>query len=478
MKKLIALLLALFLLPCFALAEDGFMSFTFGTENPTETLTYRGNIIPSDLLEHLLEDNPDLQLRFLDDYVSASAVVQALTNHDATVDVYKIPADYVYSRILDKGLAADLSGSDILTADVEAMDPRIRDLLTDSEGHLRAYPAEMSMQRWYISEGLWRLIYGDEPLPTTIEELLTAWLQWETIYADDYPQVAFLEGFTYTEWCKRLIEYYAMQYEQPGEYLDLNAPALKKALELLGQINDARLKNNRATTDADYMEGWAEAAPIISLGMGEQVMQTFWAYDTGIDPNLYGVDWTKMSVLPLTFAEGDPLKYHGAMYVYIVNPYSEHQEMARQFIEHAIYLESDPYTAYATHPQLTEPVEDPDHERWVSIWREDKERIEAALATAEPADIPDLEEELKFTTFQLEQTENNRWLISSEDMENYRAISDKIDFHTKSLFVGSRNDAVAVIRELCARYCAGSIGMDGFLNELSGRLAMMIQENQ
>lgn len=478
MKKIFALLLTLLLLPCWALAEDDFMAFTFGAENPTETLTYRGNILPSDLHKHLLADNPDLQLKFIDDYVSASAVIQALTNRDASVDVYKIPADYVYSRILVKKLAADLSVSEVLSADAQAMDPRILELLTDDEGHLRAYPADISLRRWYISDGLWQLIWGDKPVPTTIEELLTAWLDWETNYADDYPQVEYIEGFTYTAWCRRLVELYAMQYEQPGEYLDLNAPALRTALKLLGQINDARRRANRATTNEDYMEGWAEVAPIITLGMGEQALETFWAFDSGIDPNLYGVEWSKLSVLPLTFAEGDPLKYHAAMYVYVINPYSEHFDMALQFIEHATYLESDPYVAYATHPRLTEPVEDPNNERWVAIYREEKERIEAELATAEPADIPELEDDLTRAAYQLELVEKNRWLISSEDMEAYRAISNQLDFHTQSLFVDSRNEAQTVISELCARYCAGNIGLDAFLNELSGRLAMMIQENQ
>lgn len=475
MKRFIALLLALFLLPCWALAE---MTFTFGAENPTETLTFCGGTIPFDVRNKLLEDNPGLQIKFIDDYIGASDVVQALTNHDSTVDVYEIPADYVYARILDKKLAADLSVSEVLTADAQTMDSRILGLLTDDEGHLRAYPASMSMQRWTISEGLWRLIWGDEPLPTTIEALLTAWLDWETNYADDYPQMEFLEGFTYTEWCRRLIEFYAMQYEQPGEYLDLNAPALKTALELLGKINDVRRRNNRATTGADYAEGWAETAPIISLGMGEQIMESYWSFDSGIDPYLYDVDWTRLSVLPLTFAEGDPLKYHASMDVYVINPYSEHQEMALKFIECATYLESSPYVAYAIHPQLTEPIENPNHERWVTIFREELERIESALAAAEPADVPELQDELTRATFQLEQLEKGRWLISTEDMEAYRAISDQLDFHTRSFFVGSRNEAAAVIRELCERYCAGSMSMDVFLDELAGRLSMMIQENQ
>ena len=475
MKKFLALLMAMLLLPCWALAD---MGFTFGAEDPMEILTYCGNLIPHDAMDKLLENDPDLQIRYIDDYIGASAVVQALTNHDAAVDVYRIPADYVYARMMDKRLAADLSVSEILSADAQAMDPRILELLTDEEGRLRAYPAEISIQRWYVSEGLWHLVWGDEPIPTTVEALLNAWLDWETNYADDYPEVAFLEGFTYTEWCRRLVELYALQYEQPGEYLDLNAPALRTALDLLDQINDVRRRANRATTNEDYEDGWMEYAPIFTRGMGEQVMESYWNFDSGIDPHLYGVEWTKLSPLPLTFAEGDPLKYHGSMEVYVVNPYSEHQETALKFIEYATYLESDPYIAYATHPHLTEPVEDPSHERWVTSFREEVARIEAELTTAEPADIPELRDQMTLASFSLEQAEENRWLISTEDMEAYRAISDQIDYHTRSFFVGSRNEAATVIRELCSRYCAGSMSMDGFLKELSNRLSMMIQENQ
>lgn len=476
MKKLIAMLLALLLLPCCSLADE-FMSFTFGPDDAAETLVISGSI--SSEMKNLFQDAcPDVALTVRYDNLSTDAIVQALTNHDSTVDVYEMQADYVFTRMLEKGLAANLSASEVLSVDAQLMDPAILSLLTDKDGLLRAYPSEMRLQRWYISEGLWHAVWGDEPLPTTMEALLTAWLDWEKNHAADYPEVDFIEGFIYDQWCELLIEQYAMQYEQPGQSLDLNAPALRHALELLAEINEARLQAGRFTTREDYNDGWMETAPIISRGMGEQVMQTFSVFDTGLSPELYGADWTHRSVLPLTFAAGDPLKFHATMNVYVINPYSQHQEAALRLIECAAQVESNPHVAYAIHPQLTEPYEDPDYEWWVALFRESKEEAETALNAGDIADIPELEEALARAAYQLEQVEQSRWLISEADMAEYRAISDQLDFHTQSLYGGHRNNAQALIQELCTRYCAGNTSLDLFLSEMTNRLSMMARENE
>ena len=473
MKKLIALLFALLLLPCCSLAE-GFMSFTFGPEDAAETLTICGSI-PHDLFREMY---PDVALTIVYDNIGADTVVQALTNHDSTIDIYEIQADYVFARMLEKRLAANLCVSEALSDEAERIDLAILALLTDAEGWLRAYPSEIRLQRWYISEGLWRAVWGDEPMPTTVESLLTAWLDWEENHADDYPELAFIDGFRYDQWCELLIEQYALQYEQPGQSLDLNAPVLRRALELLGKINEARLRAGRPTTAEDYYDGWMEVAPIVTRGMGEQAMQTYFSFDSGLSPELYGVEWRHLSALPLTFAEGDPLKYHAAMTVCVVNPYSAHQETALRFMECATQVQNNPYLAYAIHPELTEPYEDPDHERWVSIFQESVEEAEAALEAGDIADRPELEEALTRAVYQLEQVEQDRWLISEEDMADYRAISGQLDFHTQSFYSGARNNAQTLIHQLCARYCAGNTSLDLFLSELTNRMAMMALENE
>ena len=120
MKKLIALLFALLLLPCCALAE-GFMSFTFGPENAAETLTVCGSV-PRELFQ---ERYPDVALTIVYDNIGADTVVQALTNHDSTIDIYEIRADYVFSRMLKKGLAANLYASEALSDDAQQIDPAI-----------------------------------------------------------------------------------------------------------------------------------------------------------------------------------------------------------------------------------------------------------------------------------------------------------------------------------------------------------------
>lgn len=442
-----------------------------------ETLVYRG-IIPWEMQNLFKSSYPDITLENQMGNANEAFISQALTNRDATFDILVINANYVYSRMLEKGLLGDLSASEALTADIPTLDPAILPLLTDADGHLRAYPANISLSQWRVNEGFWHLIFGDQPVPSTMEELLTAWLAYETDYADDYPGLDFYENFTYEYLCERLIREYAMQYEVPGEALDLNTPALRRALELLAQINDARKRAGKGTTAEDYENGWAEVATIVNYGSGEQVMEQYLNLDSGLAPELYGVPVVGDTAMPLAFAAGDPVKINAKMTVYVINPYSEHQEAALRLIECAALSDSNPYVTYAIHPQWMEPVANPNYDLFIGIYLNEKTSLEALLAEADPADVADLRDELALCQYHIEQLENIRWAISTEDLEAYRAISGQLDFHVQSVWAGNGTNAQSVIGEVCARYAAGSMSLDLFLQELANRMNMIILENQ
>ena len=442
-----------------------------------ESLVYRGTV-PWEMQNQFESASPDITLENQWGNTNEAFISQALTNRDATFDVLTINANFVYSRMLEKGLLGDLSASEALTADMQTLDPALLPLLTDANGHLRAYPAQITLSQWHINEGFWRLIFGDQPIPSTMEELLTAWLAYETDYADDYPGLDFYEGFTYEYLCELLIREYAMQYEVPGEALSLDTPALRQALELLAQIRDARKLAGKATAAADYENGWMEVATIVNRGHGVQVMQQHLGLDSGLAPELYGVPVTDDTVMPLAFAAGDPVKINASMSVYVINPYAAHPEAALRLIEFAALADSDPYVTYAIHPQWTEPVVNPAYDLFMGFYEEEKASLEARLAEADPADAADLKDELALCEYHIAQLERSRWAISPEGLEAYRAISDQLDFHMDSIWVGTGTNAQSVIRETCARYAAGTMSLDMFLRELTDRMAMIILENQ
>lgn len=465
MKKLLSALLSLLL------------ALAFCASACAETLVYRG-IVPWEMKNLFESSYPDITLESQWGNNTEAFLSQAMTNRDATFDVLVIGANYIYTRMLEKGLLGDLSASESLTADMQTLDPAILSMLTDADGHLRAYPASISLSQWHINEGFWRLVFGEQPIPSTMEELLTAWLTYETDYADDYPGLDFYENFTYNYLCEMLVREYAMQYEVPGEALDLNTPALRQAFELLAQINDARKHAGKATTPEDYENGWAEVATIVSRGSGEQIMQQYLNLDSGLDPELYGVPVGNTTAMPLAFAAGDPVKINANMNVYVINPYSEHQEAALRLIECAALADSNPYVTYAIHPEWTEPVADPNYDLFMGIYLEEQASLEARLAEADPADEADLKDELALSQYRIGQLERIRWAISAEELEAYRAISDQLDFHTQSVWVGTSTNAYSVISETCARYAAGSMSLNLFLKELADRMAMIILENQ
>lgn len=443
-----------------------------------ETLVFRGFGLSWNAQQAFEEMCPDITIETMSANNKEDAITQALTNRDDSFDVFTLRVNYVYTRMLEKGLLGDLSGSEALTADMADLDPNILSLLTDAEGRLRAYPAAMYLSGWSINEGFWHLVFGDEPLPTTMEELLTAWLAYETDYADDYPDLDFDENFAYDSWCELLIREYALQYEEPGEVLVLDTPPLRRALELLSDIRDARQRAGKATMSADYENGWAEVATMIHRSGGSEIMAQFLNLDTGLPPELYGVEINAYTDLPLTFAAGDPVKLNAAMDVYVVNPYSTHQEAALRFIESAATAESDPYVTYAIHPSWTEPIENADYALLVGIFQEERATLEAALNEAEPADVADLQDALAMNDYQHRQLESARWAISPEKLAAYRAISDRLDFHAYGLCSSTGTNAQTVIHELSSRYAEGAMSLDLFLSELESRVVMMVQENQ
>ena len=255
------------------------------------------------------EAYPNITLVQEDPVNGSEELAQKILTKDSSTDIFVLKADYAYTALINKGLAADLSSSNILTKDVDSMDETIQSVLKNSEGRVVAYPYNLSIWYYGVSEGYWNMAFGDRPLPTTFDEVLDAWIEWEKDDADEYPGVGFVDSFDYATWCRNLITTYVMQHDSSDASPDLTDPALKNVLEKLEQVYEIRKAAGRSTSldDPNELDEYSgETGPGMVFWMiNEDAMHDFSSLSAApSEAYLYGVRKGEMTWIPLVFKRG------------------------------------------------------------------------------------------------------------------------------------------------------------------------------
>lgn len=414
-------------------------------------------------------------------------IIDYLLIGDNTVDIYSMPLNYAFNLIKEKGLAVSMSGSEVIEADVSRMDEQVQSALRDAQGNIVAYPAgdRVELANYGIHEGYWRMAFGDRPLPTTFEEVLDAWIEWEeNDLIEEYPMLGFTpaEGFSYESWVRRFITIYIRQHDAQGTP-DLYAPELRTVLEKLANLAKVRQQHGRG------IRGESDGDRALSSETGD----TAFIFNPSSQVAMEGDDhWVTMgnvydqypgdvTWLPLTF-EKDAKQYTDAsMYVYFINPHSWHKEEALQFIECMTNPRAIPRVYYAVHPDMNEPLENEEYEE-VKAWYESRcEEYRAGIETAkaQDGDTEELERQLRNYENWLASDEG-RWEISANNISAYRAMiaEHPLNLHMSSPYLyamtlGESN----FVNTLCAQYAQGDMPTDLFLQKLSERLNMVALED-
>ncbi|MEG1967030.1 MAG: hypothetical protein RR142_05095 [Clostridia bacterium] len=447
------------------------------TTQPVQ-LVYQAGYMPFHLKESFAKEHPNIEIIHQLNENNAEAVAQSITTQDSSVDIFMLKADYVYMSMLRKGMMADLSTSQYILDDVTAMYQPIREILMDEKGCIAAYPAELYIMFCKMNTAYWQMIFKDQPLPTTIGDLLDAWIQWETDAADDYPELTFIGDFDYAQWCERLVTLYARQHDQQGLLPDMGHPALRSAFEKLRQVYEIRKANGRSVSEPSAEE-LEQVTPLVQFTQREAMNEPSSLAVTLSEDFLYGVKKGAREILPLTFASGDEQKLDGTLYVYIINPYSKHIPEAIAFIECAMRVENNPYTYYSVHPDVNEPYQWPDYAQSVTRYTAEKEQLEQTLKKTNDESTADLTYQLAYVNDWLAAKEEQRWMISQKTIEQYRSTADRmrLDLHSESVYLGdSGASSQLLLQSLCERYASGTMTLDGFLTQLDEKMRRMYLE--
>lgn len=447
-----------------------------------QQLVIRSGVWMPNAEERYRQKHPDIELHFVRRSITAEEVAQMLITQNDSVDIFEVCADYSFSSLVKKGFVHDLSASQVIQNEVGTMAADIVTALRDERGRIVAYPTQLRIWSCGIHEGYWRLIFGDRPLPANMDELMDAWIDWELEYADEYPDMEFTISFDYAQYCQQIITFFVQQNDMPEMQPDLSSPALRNILGKLKQVYEIRSQSGRSTTEtnASQEEG---VASILRFRAWDQAMNELPATVALTSENtlydLYMWDYTKMSI---TFAADDAAKTDGTLFVYIVNPYSQNKDAAVKFIECVSELESEPYIYYAIHPNCNEPYERPNFQKWVESAAKEKAALEATMKRLdgmELAEMADIQAMIDYYDLYLENQENERWMISSQTISQYRDLLKVLDLHTNSIYLGAPGTASEqMIADLCVRYASGSLTMDALLDEIGNKMRMMQLENR
>ncbi len=445
-----------------------------GETNQTESrqLTFQGPILSMELETAFRSAYPDVAFTVKSQVTTAEDLTTLLTTQDSSIDIFEVRADYTYTTLKRKGMAAPLT-SEALQQNLSSMYPVIQDALTDGDGNLVAYPSRLYLNLYQYNQGFWDLAFKGEAFPTSMESLMDYWLRWEQDYADDYPEIEFVDNFDYALWCKRIIQMYIRQHDADGGTLDLFNSDLRTALEKLGQIAHIRQAAGRHTS-ALSMDDYDGMACIFSFSTRKAMNAPTTLLFTTPEEYLYDVYMYDYTTVTMRFAEQDDPTVDGTLYVYVVNPYSTHQEEAQKLIELASAMEIDPYLYYAIYPQCNTPYENPDFERITALYEEEKATLEAARKEADADELESIDLQLDYYNQYLNNLEQQRWKISAEAIADGRQQMEKINLHAASLYLsGSGTSADEVMTDICARYSNDLLSLDGFLQELTNKIRMM-----
>lgn len=188
----------------------------------------------------------------------------------------------------------------------------------------------------------------------------------------------------------------------------------------------------------------------------------------GVTSDTYQDDYREIP-LYLSLSAELPKRVPLEGYVAIINPYSEHIELATRFLE---TLAEEDWLASRTmlRPDQNETARSADYERYTSEYDDKIARLEEELKTAEGDAKDVIEQDLANARQTRADMEDWYWIVSAQSLERYRDNDAGVVFDLRT---GDYS-----FYEAIDQYCGGQINMDDFIAALQKKLEMRRMEEQ
>lgn len=391
------------------------------------------------MIQDYQQENPDVEVTVGSEYFdSVEELINAMLFQETSFDIMTLwTGNQDIDMLMEKGYCPALEGSDIIAERIGQMYPAIQGAVT-KDGHIYAIPlgawcTELAYDPRVLEEmGL------DVPNSfADMAELINSWKDYPPEISEDYQLVQYIEN--YPNWfLMRATEHYIDTLAARGEPLSFDTPAYRELVELQSTLTDA-LDNNPSWEDLP--------APFYS----------------GMDIT----SWPGLHLVPIEL-DGEVI-YRGQMTVAIINPYSEHKEEARAFLEWAVQHYTNVEKLYLF-PGETEPVENSRYPSQMAAWTEKHDELLNKLNTCEESERRFVQDELDEHEASLAAIEADRYEVSPEDIAVWEDVMADMAFIPPTVFDLNSD----VFYTLMFRYLDGELPIEGFIQEME-RVAQMIR---
>ena len=380
------------------------------SEPISEKLVVRGNGFMSEVTETFKAQHPGALLQLLRGSVDAADVADAIRGGDAETDVFVVRVDAAFGTLIDKGFAVPLEDNAVIAASAEKMYPVIRSALSDNQGRLVAYPDMVNVSSWGYNKELWPQHFSGREMPTTYLELFR--MMQEFLEKDDGDY--FFDVYSYPAMVKEVIDAYVAAH---GDGTVFSSPALKETLTLLAEVQQTLREMHLDSWDV--YEIYSELDDSYHCLLWQTVAYADNQADMDGDNHAFFLTVDSEPSTPST------------MYALIVNPLSQRQELAKEFI--AIFARPD-----------MRPV-----------------RYAILHTDAQPSTRINWQDE-------------EVWVVSPEALEDWTHVAETLRFGERTLLMGDRMDEQ--METLIARYADGQLTLDKMLEQMDEVAAMILNE--
>lgn len=396
----------------------------------------------------------------------------AIHGGDQETDIYLMPLTPALYSMLQKGYAADVSMSPALNDEFNSLYPSVKAALTDAGGTPRAYPIAITAYSPSLYMPLWRKYMGREMPPATYPGFLDAMQRFISIDDAAQPEAYFVADLdAYALLCQIIISY-IQRYEPAEEALEFDRPELSQALERLEKI--ARQQKSSGFSPQQIL-----GTDIADEDIKPELF--FMQSNSGLTQG-FGIEKNGgFNLLPFTFAEDETAQLEGYLQVLLISPHSVHLSEAMDFAQMMANQSTDPVTYALLHPEANEPVPNPDADQMIAADEEELRLYAQAIDRAKEtgagrAEIERLESVRDMLQRNVDDSEYRRWLLSAEQLSNYRSIADQILFYEKSRLL--TDAAMEQFDRICRRYADGQLTLELFLAELESTARLIYWEAQ
>ena len=338
------------------------------------------------------------------------------------------------------------------------MNPVVTQAVID-ENKVYAVPIEMLSWGWYINRDVMEAMgLTLEDIPTSIEGLCAFIDEWNSTWVDEYPNYMPVEDWNDIrgKMLSTMITTYQSVYEASDKPLDFSSDMFARLITAYEGMHTDQIEY--LASDQEDRKG---------LLVSEQQ----------IVGNFHVLGASEFQFLPMRLTEEqNSFVVNAQLKVLLINPRSQHQDMALELAEYAIEVMS-PQQKHCLFANATEPVVNPQYEELMAEYTAQEEKLILALQTAEGLNQLTLEEE--YTLLQLKKQSLSRYIISPEEIELYQnEILPYMNISTLDSQLRLAENETTPLSQCIQRYLGGAISSQEMITSLNRILYMITMENR